>query len=145
MANGVLVSIERVLRRHEASELCLADEFFRPLKARDRGAVGPNICAVGVGPDHLGLAMPERGEIDVDLARHANHHDSASRASNADRALDRSRVADGIDGDIGASRKVLAQHSAARCPANRSTEFAWRYDDVGAEFCCELLLNWILR
>jgi len=88
MANGLLVLVERVLGRYEAAKLGFVREFFGPFEAGDFGAIGPHIGAVGVRADQFGFTMPQCGEVDVELAGHANEQDLAPGPRHADRCFE---------------------------------------------------------
>ena len=85
-------------------------------------AVGQRLGAVGVGALEFGLAVPEPGEVERDVGRHAEQHDPATGPGDAQAVGDAGAVADGVDRDVGARAEVVADHVAAGGAANRPRE-----------------------
>ena len=108
--------------------------------APDAAAVGERLGAVGVGADELGLAVPQPGQVDGDLAGHAHHHDPTAGPGDGERGGQRRGGADGVDRGVGPGRQLVADDVAADDAPHRPRQLAGRDDVVGAEGAGEALL-----
>ena len=91
----------------------------------DAAAVGEVLGAVGVGADQLGLAVPQPGQVERHLGRHAHQHDAPARTGDGEGVGDRAFGADGVDRGVGAGRQVVADQSGSRRCGGRLGPVRW--------------------
>ena len=98
-----------------------------------RPAAVERLGAVRVGADELGLPVPQPGEVERDLGRHAHHHDAAPGPCHGQGITHGGLAADGVDGGVGAGGQVVAHDVAADDSADGPGQLGGRHDVVGAE------------
>ena len=77
----IVVARQGIGGRDEPLEPGRRDEIEGEVERAPLLAVGHRLGAVGVRADQLRLAVPERGEVELDRARHPDEHDGAARAA----------------------------------------------------------------
>ena len=101
--------------RRASRALVLGGDVVRSPPAADLGPVG-------VGAGQADLAVPERRQVDRDLARHADERHGAPGADHGQRLLDRLGAAHAVEHHVGPAR----QGGGRPRPPPKESEWLWR-------------------
>jgi hypothetical protein len=104
--DGIFKAVKGISGANQSTEVGGSHKFKGKIERTSTFAVGKRFGSVGIRTAHRDLALPQSGEIEVNVTGHAHHRDATLGANNGECFSDTAFAADAINDVIGATGKT---------------------------------------
>jgi hypothetical protein len=104
--DGIFKAVKGISGAYQSTEVGGSHKFKGKIERTSTFAVGKRFGSVCIRTAHGDLALPQSGEIDVNMTGHAHHRDATLRAHNGERFGETAFATDTVNDVIGATGKT---------------------------------------